>query len=165
MSAHQPLAIHDLLTRFFQAFDEKDWSMMRECLCDEVFTDYLSFRDRPAALISSDRYVELRRSALQSLDMQHNFLNLRVECDPDAQTAVARCNYLILRFQPSSDEGRDDFFHSCGHYVFGLAVVGRAWKICRITQHLLRNSGNREIHGATSTRVPVVGGRAFSGSR
>ena len=36
------LAIQDLLTRFFQAFDDKDWPALRACLCDEVFADMSS---------------------------------------------------------------------------------------------------------------------------
>jgi hypothetical protein len=146
------LAINDLLTRFFQAFDDKNWTMMRDCLCEEVFTDYSSFRQVPPATISAGTYVEQRRSALQALDMQHNFLNLRVESDAAAGTATARCNYIIHRFHPSFDGLNDHYFHSYGHYLFAFARTGGRWRISRITQHLLRNEGNREIHGATRTR-------------
>ena len=146
------LSINDLLTRFFQAFDDKNWSMMRGCLCDEVFTDYSSFRDEAASTISADRYVEQRRIALQALDMQHNFLNLRVEVDAAAETATARCNYIIHRFHPSFDGINDHYFHSYGHYLFAFTNLSGTWKISRITQNLLRNHGNREIHGATRTQ-------------
>jgi hypothetical protein len=151
------LAINDLLTRFFQAFDDHDWQMMRGCLCDEVYTDYSSFRDVPAATIAGDRYVEQRRTALQALDMQHNFLNLRVDLDEEnTSTAKARCNYIIHRFHPSFDGNNDHYFHSYGHYFFGLRKIGSGletaeWRISSIVQNLLRNHGNREIHGATRT--------------
>jgi hypothetical protein len=141
------LACSDLLCRFFQAFDEKDWTVMRACLCDEVFTDYSSFRDVPAGTISGDRYVAQRRAALAALDMQHNFLNLAVAVDGDE--AEARCNYIIHRFHPSFDGVNDHFFHSYGHYRFGFRRIADGWRIARITQVLLRNHGNREIHGAT----------------
>ena len=121
---------------------------MRECLCDEVFVDYASFRGDPAATIPADLYVEQRRNALETLDMQHNFLNLRVELDAATQTATARCNYLIYRFHPSFDGVNDHYFHSYGHYFFGFIRVNGNWKISRITQQLLRNQGNRKIHGA-----------------
>jgi hypothetical protein len=150
MSDHatHALSISELLARFFQAFDDKDWPMMRACLCDEVFADYSSFRGRPAATIPADRYVEQRRAALQALAMQHNFLNLRVEVDAAAGRATARCNYVIHRFLPASDGGTDDYFHSYGYYVFGFVGVAGAWKISRITQRLIRNRGNPELHGA-----------------
>jgi 3-phenylpropionate/cinnamic acid dioxygenase small subunit len=154
MSDHatHALAISELLARFFQAFDDKDWPAMRACLCDEVFADYSSFRDRPAATVPADRYVDQRRAALQPLAMQHNFLNLRVEVDPAAGHATARCNYVIHRFHPAFDGAGDDYFHSYGHYRFAFVTVAGAWKISRITQHLLRSKGNPELHGATRTR-------------
>jgi hypothetical protein len=154
----EKLAISDLLSRFFQSFDDHDWSMMRSCLCDEVDTDYSSFRNVPASTIQGDHYVEQRRVALQNLDMQHNFLNLRIALQDEAQsTAEARCNYIIHRFYPTFDGTNDHFFHSYGNYIFELLKVDNEisgnseWRIGKINQNLLRNYGNREIHGATRT--------------
>jgi hypothetical protein len=151
-------AVSDLLARLFQAFDDKDWPMLRDCLCDDVFADYSSFRGVPPETMAADAYVEQRRTAVHTLDMQHNFSNLRVQPGADATVATARCNYVIHRFHPSVD-GRsgsprpgDQFFHSYGHYVFGLTHAAGAWRISRITQQLLRSHGNREIHGATRAR-------------
>jgi hypothetical protein len=146
-AAYEKLACNDLLCRFFQSFDEKDWIAMRACLCDEVFTDYSSFRDVPAGTVSGDRYVDQRRAALAALDMQHNFLNLAV--DVSGEEAEARCNYIIHRFHPSFDGMNDNFFHSYGHYIFGFRREFGGWRIAQIKQVLLRNHGNREIHGAT----------------
>ena len=142
------LAINDLLTRFFQAFDDKDWRMTRICLCDELFIDYSSFRGVPASAVTGDQYVALRQIALQALEMQHNFLNLRVELDAAAESATARCNYIIHRFPSLADGGSDRYLHSYGHYLFAFARIGDAWRIARITQKLLRNQGDREIHPA-----------------
>ena len=153
-SATQTLAIGGLLARFYQSFDEKDWPLMRACLCDEVFADYSSFRGRPAATLRAEVYVNQRRTALQALAMQHNFLNLRVEVAPDARSATARCNYIIHRFHPAFESGNDHYFHSYGSYRFAIASLAGTWKICGITQHLLRNSGDRELHGATRSRGP-----------
>ena len=144
------LAINDLICRFFQSFDEKDWTAMRDCLADRVLTDYSSFRAVPPAEIEGERYVEQRRAALSTLAMQHNFLNLRVEIDGDA--AAARCNYIIYRFAPDHDGSGDDFFHSYGHYKLALARRDGRWRIGGITQVLLRNHGNAELHGATRSQ-------------
>jgi 3-phenylpropionate/cinnamic acid dioxygenase small subunit len=151
MSAHT-LGIHDLLTHFFQAFDDQDWPLLRGCLSDQVSTDYSSFRETPPATISADQYVELRRAALRGLDTQHNFLNLRVEVDAAAGTAAARCNYIIHRFEPSAHDSSDHAFHSYGHYVFGFARANGAWRISGISQRLLWSQGNREIHGGIRSR-------------
>lgn len=146
------LSISDLLTRFFQAFDDKNWTMMRDCLCDEVVTDYSAFRGGAPATITRERFVEQRRTSLEPLDMQHNFLNLRVELDRAATAATARCNYMNHRFQMSLDGRNDHYFHSYGHYVFGVVNVHGTWKIASITQTLLRSQGKREIHGALRAR-------------
>jgi hypothetical protein len=144
------LVINDLLTRFFQAFDDHDWAMLRRCLCDEIFADYSSFRGVPAAMIAADDYVAQRRTALQALRTQHNFLNLRVEPGRPG-TAAARCNYIIHRFHPSFDGANGRCFHSYGDYFFEFADAAGGWRISRITQHLLHNDGDKEIHGATRT--------------
>lgn len=148
-SADDKFAINDLLARFFQAFDDKNWRMMRGCLHNVVQTDYSSFRDVPPATTSAERYVEQRRAALHTLDMQHNFLNLQIEFASGDPEATARCNYMIYRFDPSSDNHADNFFHSYGHYVFTLIKADREWRIRAITQNLLCNRGNPDIHGAT----------------
>jgi len=140
-------AINDLLCRFQQSFDEKDWDMMRDCLADRLYTDYSSFRDVLAAEMDGDRYVAQRKAALGHLAMQHNFLNLRVTVIGAA--ARARCNYVIHRFLLNG--GPDDYFHSYGTYHFGFERAGGSWVINHITQTLLKNIGDPEIHGATRT--------------
>jgi hypothetical protein len=146
-------AINDLVARFCQSFDDKDWPALRDCLCDGLFTDYSSFRGTPPGTMSADEYVEQRRNALRVLDTQHNFHNLRVALDAAGDTATAYCHYVIHRFEPSGNAVNGRFFHSCGEYVFGCVAVNGDWKIARITQTLLRNVGYAEIHGAArSTR-------------
>ena len=140
-------ALNDLLCRFFRSFDEKDWKMMRSCLGDRVWTDYSSFRDAPPGEISGDRYVLQREVALSLLDMQHNFLNLRVEIT--GTSARSWCNYIIHRFHPDFDGQNDAFFHSYGRYEFGFLRANDEWRISSIQQVLLRNHGDPEIHGAT----------------
>jgi 3-phenylpropionate/cinnamic acid dioxygenase small subunit len=141
------LHIHNLLCRFMQSFDDKDWQQMRACLHDTVFCDYSSFRNVPPAAIPAERYVAQRRAALSALDLQHNFTNLRVEVQGDR--ASARCNYIIHRFHPNFTGAADEFFHSYGHYEYTLRRIVNAWKIDRIAQYLLKNHGNPELHGAT----------------
>jgi hypothetical protein len=164
------LAIHNLLTFFFQSFDDKNWRMLRECLCEKVYADYSSFRGAPAQIVSAAEYIEQRRTATRTLEMQHNFLNLRVEQDPEAKTASARCNFIVHRFQMDS-ELDDRYFHSYGHYVFGFMEVNGRWRISRITQHMLRSQGDRDIHGALRgneaanwSRIAALLNRATAGT-
>lgn len=147
MSEKDRDAINDVLCKFFRSFDTRDWTAMRECLCDRIWTDYSSFRDVAPGEISGDRYVAQREAALAALDMQHNFLNLQIE--GGGNTAAAWCNYIIHRFHPEFDGQDDGFFHSYGRYEFGFSRKEGQWAIRRIRQILLRNQGNPEIHGAT----------------
>jgi hypothetical protein len=146
------LAINDLLSRFFQAFDEQNWRMLRECLCEEVFTDHFSSRAAAAITISGDRYVELQRAALEGLDMLHNFQNLRVEVDAAGETARARCNYTIHRFRWRVDGGDDQPLRSYGYYLFTFARVGGMWRISGVIQNQVRNEGGPAAYG-------IAGGR------
>lgn len=157
-TATDTMQIHNLLCHFMQAFDDKNWTQMRACLCDTVFCDYSSFRREAPAEMTAETYVAKRREALSDLDMQHNFLNLRVEVH--GHTASARCNYLIHRFRPDFAGEADGFFHSYGHYDYRLVRVDGAWKISHIAQHLLKNHGNPDIHGAIR---PATEQGGFSG--
>ena len=143
------MAIEDLLARFFLSFDDRDWTAMRGCLAETVWTDYSSFRKVPPGEISGERYVAQREAALSRLDMQHNYLNLRVEIS--GATASGGCNYVIHRFDPEARPGDVAHFHSYGRYEFGFAKTDGVWRIDHIRQILLRNEGNPEIHGATRT--------------
>jgi 3-phenylpropionate/cinnamic acid dioxygenase small subunit len=155
-------AINDLLTRFFQAFDEKNWRTIRACLCDEVFADCSSFRNSPPAMMTGDQYVEQRRFALRSLDTQHNIANLRVWLDESTQTATARCNFVIHRFGPSVDGDGGDYFHSYGSYEFVFVCGNPGWRILHIAQELLRSVGDGQIHGATSSQSPALAKRIMA---
>jgi hypothetical protein len=138
------LEIHNLLTRFFAAFDEKKWVAIRNCLCEEIFADYSAFCDVRPRVMPAAEYIEERRLMLDWLDTQHNFHNLRVNVDEIEGTATARCNYVIRRFHPGSEGNQ--YFHSYGYYYFDFISLHGEWRIARIKQHLLRNEGGRDVH-------------------
>src|SRR5262249_36869800 len=121
----------------FRAFDDKNWPALRACLCEEVFVDSSSARIEPASRIPSDRYVERRRNALRNLDVQHSFLNLRVEMDAAGKTAKARCSSLVYRLQGSSVGFGRSYLHSCGRCDFAFAMIEGEWKISGIAQNLM----------------------------
>jgi hypothetical protein len=141
------MQIHNLLCLFQQAFDDRNWELMRECLADRIFTDYSSFRKTPAETLAADEYIARRKSALEGLRTQHSFSNLLVEVD--GAWARGRCNYVIHRFLPDFQGEPDKFFHSYGHYLFEFERAQAGWMITSITQELLKNHGNPQLHGAT----------------
>ncbi len=133
----------ELICRFQRAFDQHDWAALRDCLDDEVFTDYSSFRGTDPATVQADEYVRLRQQALSDLLMQHNHSNLLVTSHSHDRATVS-CNYQIYRFERAGDRR----FHSFGTYDFGLVQRSDGWRISAITQRLLKNEGSPLIHGA-----------------
>lgn len=139
-------AIHDLLCRFFLAFDQRDWLMMRDTLAEEVFVDYASSgREAPGPMPGAE-FVERRKGAKDSLSKQHSFSNLLLSQEGDG--VGGRCNYLILRFAEGVSGG-EDFYHSCGSYEFRFSSTDGTWRIASITQRALRSWGNRDLHGGS----------------
>lgn len=144
------LAIHDLLCRFFAAFDERDWDAMVEALEPEIFVDYSSSgREQPRRMPAAE-FVERRRGAVDDLVKQHGFSNLLLTDEPDGPKG--RCHYLILRFARGPVEG-EGFYHSCGSYEFKFAGAGDRFRIAAIRQMTLRSWGDRELH--TGSRQPA----------
>ena len=133
--------VKSLLARYFQAVDDKNWQIVRECLCGDLLADDSLSRDVPASTLSADRYVERCRFALQAGGVRHTFFNLRVELDAESKVADARCSYIIHRFHSSPVV--HDHFHAYGHYGFGFVKVDGGWKIFRIAQTVLRHRENR----------------------
>jgi hypothetical protein len=54
----------------------------------------------------------------------------------------------IYRFLLEYKGAAGQYFHSWGQYEFTLKQIAKHWKIAAITQNLLANEGNPEIHGA-----------------
>jgi hypothetical protein len=143
-------AITNLLSRFFLAFDERDWDAMATLLAPEVFIDYASSgREEPSAM-SGSAFVARRRGAVDDLAKQHSYSNLLLS--RDGESVTGRCNYLILRFAKSKPSVGEDFYHSCGSYRFSFQQDGNVWQIKSITQHALRSWGNSNLHGASAQR-------------
>ncbi|MHC8304841.1 nuclear transport factor 2 family protein [Pseudomonas sp. PB3P13] len=150
---HSPvfMGVHEVLCRFFAAFDKRNWTSMNDCLASEVFIDYSSSGREAPGIMSGEEFVQRRATALDNLTKQHSFSNLYINCDADVQSVRASCNYLILRFDLRNPKQDENFFHSCGEYVFELDKFGDEWKITSIKQLKLQSWGNIHLHGGTAT--------------
>lgn len=144
---------YELLCEFQLAFDMRDWARLESCLDERVYTDYSSFRGIPPAEVSREHYVELRRTALSRLRMQHNFSNLRVRQDASTGTMIADCNFAIFRFAETDPVGPQDYFHSIGRYTFHLRHRAGGLCISGITQHLIASYGNPDVHPGASVKT------------
>lgn len=146
MSYESHNRIEKTLFRFMLAFDKQDWDALSDYLCDEIFCDYSSFRGISPGALTKQQYVAERSKAFTRLKTQHNLFNIIVDIQVDS--ARVQCNYVIYRFLSEYNGTADQYFHSWGQYEFTLKYIAGHWRIASITQNLLVNEGNPEIHGA-----------------
>ena len=127
-------AIQQLIARFANSFDMKDWSGLESCFTDSLYTDYSDLRGTPPETIFASEYVRLRREALGHLKLHHLVSNYEIDF-PDTNTATCRASMVVWR---KSEE--EDFTSHCV-YNFQLTKQNDAWKISGITQKVLWNDG------------------------
>jgi hypothetical protein len=72
-------ALQELVARFANSFDLKEWDRLGQCLADTLYTDYSELRGTPPETMSRDKFVQLRRSALQELQTHHLAGNLEID--------------------------------------------------------------------------------------
>jgi len=147
MSDNNYFAIQEVLFRFMRAFDNKEWNDLHEYLLETIHCDYSSFRAEKPAEIERNAYIAKRKSDLSELKTQHNLSNLSININ--GKLAEVKCNFAIYRFHPAFQGSKEHCFHSYGQYQFGLHEEDSGWKISSITQKLLINDGNPELHGVT----------------
>jgi len=133
------VAIQQLIARFANSFDAKDWRALGECLADELHADYSDLRGTPPETLSRARFVELRRSALEALQTHH--LSGNVAVGLGRETAEASVSMAIYRRAASGET-----FDTHCLYTFGVERVAGRWVIRSIVQKVLLNQGDARIH-------------------
>lgn len=133
--------IQELIQRFANSFDLKDWDALLDCLADSVYTDYSDLRGTPPQTVSASDYVRSRQESLKNLTTHHLSGNYEVQY-VDTLQAGCRTSMVIWR---KSDEAQ--FTTHC-IYMFRLRKIQSEWKIAGITQKVLWNEGNPAIHQA-----------------
>ena len=131
--------IQNLLARFANSFDLKDWDALCACLADELYTDYSDLRGTPPEKMTNHRFVELRRAALQDLKTHH--LSGNTEIDVTGETATARVSTVIYR-----KDAQGQNLHTHCLYQFGLQKHEGRWVINAITQKVFWSDGQTAIH-------------------
>ena len=131
--------IQELIARFANCFDLKDWSGLEACFTESIYTDYFDLRGTAPETISAVDYVKLRRESLDHLQLHPLVSNYEIEFI-DSNTAECRASMIVWR---KSDE--DEFTSHCV-YTFQLKKTNFYWLISGITQKVLWNEGVSSIH-------------------
>lgn len=141
-----PLAVcelQDLVARFANSFDLKQWDRLGQCLTATLHTDYSDLRGTPPEILSRDEFVQRRRSALQDLQTHHLAGNLEVALSG----AIANLKVSMAIYRRN---GAGETFNTHCLYFFGAEQEEGVWRINSITQKVLMSYGQPAIHDGLS---------------
>jgi hypothetical protein len=138
-TADERFELQQLVARFANCFDLKDWAGLGECLASDLYTDYSDLRGTPPETMSKQKFVELRRSALHELQTHH--LSGNVEVSLQGESAKLKVSMVIYR---RNDAGETLNTHCL--YFFGAVRGESGWVLDSITQKVFINDGQTAIH-------------------
>lgn len=145
-SLEEKLEIIDVILRFAYALDQHNWSMLRDCLANQIDADYAALRGEKRHILSAEDFVLSRTKDLAGLKTQHISTNHLVSFHTPEQAECTSC-FLIHRLDPARmPDG--NAYDTAGHYIHGLTHTKQGWRIDRIKQTVLWSRGNPDIHGA-----------------
>lgn len=139
MSAEDSLKIQEVIARFANSFDIKDWSGLESCFTESLYTDYSDLRGTAPETVKASDYVAARRKALDHLKLHHLVGNYEIDF-LNEDRATCRASMIVWR-----KSNVEEFTSHCV-YEFQLNKQEAAWKIYGITQKVLWNEGQASIH-------------------
>jgi hypothetical protein len=139
MIVQDTLEIYELIARFTNSFDLKDWDGLQACLTETIDTDYSDLRGTPPETLHAEEYIRIRREALDNLKLHHLSGNIELTYT-DLLNGICRVSMIVWRRSDS-----EEFTSHC-IYTFKVKKVEDDWKISSITQKVLWNEGSANIH-------------------
>jgi len=139
MSIEDRFKIQELIARFANSFDVKDWNGLESCFTDSLYTDYSDLRGTPPEKVKASDYVSARRESLNQLKLHHLVSNYEIDLI-NSNTATCRASMIVWR-----KSEKEEFTSHCV-YIFQLTEQESDWKISGITQKVLWNEGTPSIH-------------------
>ena len=128
-----------LISRFANCFDIKAWDDLKSCLSESIYTDYSDLRGTPPEVLTAERFVELRREALQELRTHHLAGNYEIQLD--GEDGTVRISMAIYRKDSSGE-----VFNTHCVYLLGVEKISGSWRISSIVQRVLWSDGTPIIH-------------------
>jgi hypothetical protein len=133
------LKIQQLIAKFANSFDVKDWNGLEACFTALLYTDYSDLRGTPPETVSAKDYVQKRIDSLNHLKLHHLISNYEVNFT-DSNTAACQASMVVWR-----KSNKEEFISHCV-YMFQVVKRNEIWKISGITQKVLWNEGTSSIH-------------------
>ena len=141
--------IANILSRFANSFDLKDWQGLRGVLADSIDIDYSDLRGKRESVRNTE-YVALRESSLQHLNTHHLLSNIDIQVK--GNTANCTASAMIFRTL-NSETLNSEYFNSHVIYRFGLTKTDLGWRISSIKQSVLWSEGNASIHSGVKSKT------------
>lgn len=138
MNVEERIKIQEVIARFSNSFDVKDWRGLETCFTESLYTDYGDLRGTPPQTIKASDYVAARRESLDHLKLHHLVGNHEINF-LDASRATCRASMIVWRKSEA-----EEFTSHCV-YEFQLTKQESDWKISGITQKVLWNEGIASI--------------------
>ncbi|HEU0296039.1 MAG TPA: nuclear transport factor 2 family protein [Anaerolineales bacterium] len=139
MNVEERQEIQEVIARFANSFDVKDWDGMQTCFAESLYTDYSDLRGTPPATLPASEYVRLRRESLDHMKLHHLVSNYEIDFT-DSDHATCRASMVVWR-----TTAEEEFTSHC-MYMFQLVKQNGGWKINGITQKVLWNEGMASLH-------------------
>jgi 3-phenylpropionate/cinnamic acid dioxygenase small subunit len=139
MNAEESIRIQEVIARFANSFDAKDWDGLQDCLTESLYTDYSDFHGTPPQTLEASEYVHSRRETVGHLNMHHLVSNYEIDFT-DSGTATCRASMVVWRRAEAEETSTSHCM-----YRFQLVKQNGGWKINGITQKVLWNKGTAPL--------------------
>ena len=143
--------IDDVLYRYAQALDSRDWDLLRSCFTDDAVADFLDLggvNEGPEAIVA------LCRQALEGLDASQHLIGTPL-ATIDGDRATATC-YLQAQHVFQGAPGGDHYLVA-GTYEDRLIRTPDGWRIEHRTLRASWNDGNAGVFAAGAERLAAGG--------
>ena len=142
-----------MLTSLLQAVDDLDWPSVRECLADELCTDYSELFGGEAETLSADELVKRWQGLLPGFDATQHLLGTGLLEEHEGGLTV-RTHVRAYHRIADADGGAVWGVH--GHYVVPLERESAGWKIAGITLRLFYQEGNTGLPALAGERAATA---------
>jgi 3-phenylpropionate/cinnamic acid dioxygenase small subunit len=142
--------LSDLVYRYAQAIDRRDWALLRSCFAEAMEADFRSFGVREVFRGPAEDWVALVRSTIEGCDStQHQSSNHRFELDRDrAQgSSYIRAEHVVI-----NDRG-DNHYTVAGYYSHEFLRTPEGWRTAKYTLHVTSSFGNRHVLALATRRA------------
>jgi ketosteroid isomerase-like protein len=137
------IEIADVLQRYGQCVDMRDFEQLRTCYVDEIEVDHSPTIGMGRMRISADRWCEMAEKFHSQLDGdEHILIPQNVVINGD----TAFCHVLVHAHHFYRQANGSPFQTLVGTYDLDFTRTEHGWKICRSIQGMSWSEGNWQFH-------------------